>query len=686
MWLIWAVFAAYRAFRFGDRRTLQISGLSVGVTLLVVGHLVSAVFVCATDGQKRAALNGLWEWVSVGVAVCWIASGAREKSFRQVFALSLISAAATMSLLGLWQRHVWQPRLGGWILEFDKLETEVKSLTGPEQRAAERRLTELQDELGPEYVSLDSNGRFAMRQRVLFSTEPLGRFALANTLASLLAVGIVLGLPTLTAGGLSKSKLLAIAALVLTTYVLLLTKSRTAMVGTVCGTIAFLVLAYGRVPQRFARWLAAIVAAAVVLIGMAWMTGGLDRLVISEAPKSLRYRTEYWKGSVEVVREHPWLGVGPGNFRQHYLKYKLPESSEEILDPHNLLLDAWVSGGALAAAAVIGLIIVGLWTLRPIELTQPNDVGGGGIGIKAAGAFVLATLLVCLKRWAFDGIVDGQMILLGAGGGLIAWLLARTMEADGRVEFASLSAAWLTLTIHLLGAGGMEMPAVIQTWLALLFLRSAGLGSSGLTVTVGRRLALGASFAMALAAAAQMWTATQPVLYSHASSDVAEAAILRGNFRGAAQRLKDAISADRLDPEPRRRLAQLQFGAWKETGESLEFDQAMKTQQAAIARDPANPHDHRLLGEMLLQKFMRDNEKVIIQEAIRQLMLASANYPNHAPTQAALALAFDAAGESAHAREAAAKAIKLDALNRELGHYDRLLPDSALPELKRLAE
>ncbi len=28
-----------------------------------------------------------------------------------------------------------------------------------------------------------------------------------------------------------------------------------------------------------------------------------------------------------------WWGVGPGNFAGPYLKYKLPQSSEEILDP-----------------------------------------------------------------------------------------------------------------------------------------------------------------------------------------------------------------------------------------------------------------------------------------------------------------------------------------------------------------
>jgi tetratricopeptide (TPR) repeat protein len=685
-WTIWGALAAYRAFRLGDRWTLQLSGWAVGTTALVIGHLVSALVVCATEGQKRAALNGLWEWVSVGVALCWVASGAKRPEFRRVVTLSVISAAATLSLLGLWQRHVWQPRLAGWVTEYDQLEARVNSLTGTERRSAERRLEELRDELGPEYVSLDANGRFAMRQRVQFSTEPLGRFALANTLASLLAVGFVVGLPMLSGAGPPRSKILAAAMLLLIAYVLLLTKSRTAMIGTAFGTVAFLVLAFGFLSQRLARWMACITATVVVLIGVAWLTGGLDRLVISEAPKSLRYRTEYWRGSADVVREHPWLGVGPGNFRQHYLRYKLPESSEEILDPHNLLLDAWVNGGLLAAAVVIGLVVMGLWRMSfPVPPTTVETMTSS-LGRKVAGAFVLAAAIVLLRRWAFEGIVDWQVLLLGVGSGIVGLLLVRASAFGGSLEFAALSAAWLTLTIHLLGAGGMEMPAVVQTWLALMCLKVASVDARTRTLTVGRRAALGLAFAMAIVATAQWWTATFPALECRTFSDAAEAAISRGNFRGAQQRLKEAIDADPLDPEPRRRLAQVHFGAWRESREQSEFDIAIRVQQEAIARDPANPHDHRILGEIYLAKFERDREADAARQAVEWLTIAAEKYPNHAPTQASLARAHEAAGDKALSREAAAKAIRLDALNRELGHYDRLLPDSDLPGLKALAE
>ena len=55
-----------------------------------------------------------------------------------------------------------------------------------------------------------------------------------------------------------------------------------------------------------------------------------------------------------------WSGVGPGNFRAAYLRYKLPESSEEILDPHNLFLEVWATAGFWALLALLAALVLGL--------------------------------------------------------------------------------------------------------------------------------------------------------------------------------------------------------------------------------------------------------------------------------------------------------------------------------------
>ncbi len=92
----------------------------------------------------------------------------------------------------------------------------------------------------------------------------------------------------------------------------------------------------------------AVVVAGLIAAGVA--TKQLDIQVITEGPKSFRYRLEYWKRGYEGDhRRHPavcsggggtrrgppgisWSGVGPANFATPYLRHKLPEASEEIKD------------------------------------------------------------------------------------------------------------------------------------------------------------------------------------------------------------------------------------------------------------------------------------------------------------------------------------------------------------------
>src|SRR5262249_9645859 len=104
-------------------------------------------------------------------------------------------------------------------------------------------------------------------------------------------------------------------------------------------------------------------------------TGRLDREVLTQSGMSLRYRWEYWQGTWGVLTHGApdlrtalgaptfWSGVGPGNFRAAYLRTKLPQSSEEILDPHNLFLEVWATGGFWALLALIAALALGLWNL-----------------------------------------------------------------------------------------------------------------------------------------------------------------------------------------------------------------------------------------------------------------------------------------------------------------------------------
>ncbi len=85
--------------------------------------------------------------------------------------------------------------------------------------------------------------------------------------------------------------------------------------------------------------------------------------VLGRAEKSFGYRLQYWQSSLDMIAAYPWVGCGPGNFQDVYTRYKLPEASEEIADPHNFLMEIWATAGtpaALAFLAVLGCFAVGV--------------------------------------------------------------------------------------------------------------------------------------------------------------------------------------------------------------------------------------------------------------------------------------------------------------------------------------
>ncbi|MCS7084822.1 MAG: O-antigen ligase family protein, partial [Bacteroidia bacterium] len=88
--------------------------------------------------------------------------------------------------------------------------------------------------------------------------------------------------------------------------------------------------------------------------------------------RSLSKRLLVWGFAVQIWREHPLCGVGPGNVKAAILarydrsRYRV-ESSERIADAHNQFLEA---GAGLGALGFLTLLIIFAWPLaRPLEAT-----------------------------------------------------------------------------------------------------------------------------------------------------------------------------------------------------------------------------------------------------------------------------------------------------------------------------
>jgi O-antigen ligase len=75
------------------------------------------------------------------------------------------------------------------------------------------------------------------------------------------------------------------------------------------------------------------------------------------------FRLELWRSSLTLIREHPWFGVGPGNFLDAYrTRYVLPSAWQEfnLEHPHNVYLDHWTRLGLLGLLAGVA-VQVAFW-------------------------------------------------------------------------------------------------------------------------------------------------------------------------------------------------------------------------------------------------------------------------------------------------------------------------------------
>ncbi|MEK6732830.1 MAG: O-antigen ligase family protein, partial [Candidatus Omnitrophota bacterium] len=77
-----------------------------------------------------------------------------------------------------------------------------------------------------------------------------------------------------------------------------------------------------------------------------------DRLMNIDNPQnSITQRMNYWRTAIGVIKDHPFLGVGPGNFQEVFLKYKIGLSTNTRY-AHNIFLHMWAEAGILGFAGV----------------------------------------------------------------------------------------------------------------------------------------------------------------------------------------------------------------------------------------------------------------------------------------------------------------------------------------------
>jgi hypothetical protein len=608
----------------------------VAAAALIGWHTLSAL-TAGMHGNGRQALNVLWQFVSYATAAFLLRQLLHTPLQCRALVVVVVALASVEATHGYYEYFISKP---ADLAQFER-NPEIYYQQAGADTPAERQ---------------------QFRWRVE-SVEPLGTFGLTNSLAGLLAPWLVavLGIGLSLAPRRDRWLPLAGATLVavLLAVCLLLTKSRTGILATGVGIV--LLLLYGRTGGWRLNWkIPAVGAAVLVMLGLgAVAIGGLDIQVLSQAPISVQYRLQYWQATARMIANHPLVGVGPGQFQQSYARYKLPEASETIADPHNFLLEIWSTAGTPALLALLVMAGCFAWQLG----RRPTEAADDPWPEPPSSRFLLYVGGIAGLLAAFPlGLVVGYPpSVVGFPAALVTlWLLDGWVVA-GRMPVALPVIALVVLLVNLLAAGATSFPGVFLTaWLLVpVAMAQADAPSWNWHPPRGQALMVLAATLVLLVLCAR--TQVTPVLGAASHLAQAEQLARIGRAEPAEELLKTAAQLDPWSPRPWQSLAELRLQRWIQTGRAADWEAFTAATLEYHQRDPRNHAQFTAQGNWLLLAWRNTGDPRLLDNAIEAYRRAVAWYPNRAIVHAQLAWALHLAGDAEAAAKEADLALILDA-------------------------
>lgn len=703
--------------------------IDFAVLLIAVGHAVSTAWVFRVQGDCRAAVNLTLEWLAVFSAWRLFRSLGQDQLLANHFLQAFLAIAVGLSAFGIWQHHIFYAEQAEW---YRGLRGQLDQAIAKRDATGAIRASEILSEFQARGIPVDGTDRILWENRLLSSSEPFATFSLANTLAGVLSVAFVLMAGQLAGRWKSgnmrslKTGILPLLQVMLISYCLLLTKSRSAWAGAAVGLLLVIVV-HSRVAgaRRIFIWGTWIAIAGISLVLAAIATGTLDKQVLLESPRSLQFRLLYWRGTLEMLKTLPVTGAGPGNFRQAYLPFKADESSEEIRDPHNFVLEAWSASGLIGLSGVLLLIAIVFKRLAG-SFSAANAFAPPAKKRLPRSPVLLAGLasglaLHLARQWLDGAAISDQApgLLFVVFGALITY--GQTRDWNPVPDRPACLAAAVALMVHLLAAGGFGMPAI-----ALLLLLCIAIGVADplqerneATITNRGRISLTASTALKFSlAAAAFLIGVKPIFVMNGFLVTGDNLLhQQRNSRAALLSYRQAAESDQLSVVPCQRIAELQTYRLKElqiaverpeaprdagntdagNTDASEADLNVKKQlkdslldcELLLSRDRRSSLAYRLKAECLaLGGEMPGNEELVHDSILMQQQVVTM-YPSSADDWVRLVRLCKMVPTdrwSQLAKKAAQRSLHLEQINREWGHQDRYLAEADVRLLKSVVE
>lgn len=455
------------------RRTPQRAGPTwIGLPLLLAAVVLSTL----RAGDSGAALSGGASLLISAAAGVALARLMRARWMVHLLLAALLAGALTTGVKCILQRTgEFEDARKNWLAQVQQLKASGVDVSQPGLVDFARRL--------------DSRAAFAYLPHPNLTASILAMCGAA-------AVGLMIGAlhgrrADLLAGAAAIGVLLGIVGVGLW-----LTDSLGGQTAALAGAGAVFVFGFARrwIVPRVRTVIIALVAAyaAIVLVGAGW---GVVRGTLPH--ESLAFRWHYWTAAAKAFAAAPLTGVGRLNFRDAYLLHKPPESTEEVSDPHNVLVSlgaetglvGLLAGGLLLFAAIAhavrGLATAERLAPGPTQGRKDEDtvtraglgtliavaIGALGAQLYFSGTLLSVPVIVVWIMdvglpWAFSFLVCAWLLdSLPARGGLNPWVQA------------GLIGAVLAQLLHSLVDFALMTPAGLGTFAALAAAAAARFGA-----------------------------------------------------------------------------------------------------------------------------------------------------------------------------------------------------------------
>ncbi|TVP97483.1 MAG: O-antigen ligase domain-containing protein [Planctomycetaceae bacterium] len=636
--------------------------------------LAVSTWVNADSSNLRAAVNEWWWWVAAAAAL----SAARRCSASPATSaiwMKLIAAVGVGTAVYGW--HQWSIGHPALLAEFDR------------DPAALLRAAGIEAEEG-------SSLWITFRNRLL-DGGLTGPFALANSMAAALvgASVVLVGLLGRDWGRLAPGqRVIWLVAIALVVGMLAASRSRSAVASVGLIGLAWVLhtvlwdWGWGR--SRRGRWLVTL-AALVAGIGSiggamaAWRLGAQTEW-ISQAPASVEVRLRYWIASWRMLGDHPWWGVGPGQFKARYEAYRAAESTEQIADPHNWFWQTVTTGGwpagLMVVAMGVALVARTVWRQRAlthdemptVEETGSADLPAGGESVRAVHVGATVGVAVAgLFGWLLGFWPSPDAGLVATLGGVAFYVFAARQpapEEHGGTGYHPAAepyrrlAGWAVaaMAVNLLFAGGLTVPGVALPLWVLVGIQigwPAGAGKpaataadAGLAAAVGladaenRTQARAVQFARLAAGSIGLvlitaWhrTGLLPVDRTERALGQFRFTWAQGRWGEAESAIREAAEADRWDPEPSLWLTEMAIQMAIADPQQRERWEAnwRAAEKETLRRAGDDPVVIRQLADGHLWHYQRYGEPERLLEAERGYRRAVALSPSHETYAAQLA-------------------------------------------------